>query len=309
MTRAVPLPPQFATLTVQYVQRVSDTEYCSECPECGGEVHRNGEWPDRLRIFTGGNPRIWCRRCNLFKWADQLDDSQAPSRQDLEAWRKEQVQREEARKRSAELALANLRDSQRWARYYAQLEGTGREYWRGRGIPNAWQDYLQLGWQEQSRWGMPTATIPLFNQEWDVLNIKHRLINAEGSGKYRYELHGLSPPLFRTEPDAMLDGHVVAVEGEIKAAVVKVTLDDNTCVVGLPGSTPPQSIAEQLGQAERVTLVMDPGEDEHAAKLAWQIGRGKCRLLIPPVKIDDGILAAKMDGKQVKRLLGQATPI
>ena len=307
MPSAIALPPAFADLPVQFVRRVSDVEYSSECPECGGTVHRDGEWPDRFRMFTSGHQRAWCRRCGLFKWADQLSDTAPPTATELDAWRTQQAEREEARRRSAELALANLRDSEQWEVYYQQLDVNGRAYWTERGIPARWIDFWQLGWNPQSRWGPPTATIPLFGADWQVLNVKHRLIgNDTPGGKYRYELHGLPAPLFRSDPGASLTGHVVAVEGEVKAAVVKVTLNDATNVVGLPGATPPQSTLTELQEAERVTLIMDPGAELEAERIACALGNERCRVLIPHTKIDDGILASKMTGHELHMLLAQA---
>ncbi len=46
---------------------------------------------------------------------------------------------------------------------------------------------------------------------------------------------------------------MVAVEGEIKAAVTFARVDDpNVTMVGLPGITPPTGVLSQLSQAERV---------------------------------------------------------
>ena len=187
MPREVPLPPQFAWLAgrVHYVQQHSRIEYSSSCPECGGEVHQGGEWPDRFRIFDEEHGRGWCRRCGFFTWADQSE--KPPPADVLEQWRKEQIEREEERKRSAERALAHLRSARIWEIYHEQVDGAGREYWRNAGIPDTWQDYLQLGWCPMKRiwrdgaaFDTPTATIPMFEPGWACRNVTHRLINAEG---------------------------------------------------------------------------------------------------------------------------------
>ncbi len=304
MPHKAPLPAAFGSVSVQYVQQVATHEYSSECVECGGDVHQNGEWPDRMRWFTDNHPRAFCRRCGYFAWADQITGAETPSIADLARFRQEQTEREEARKRSAEQALKLLRDGARWECYHQQLDTASREWWQGRGIPKAWQDFWQLGWNPQSRWGLPTATIPLFGPDWQVENVKHRLIGNDAAGqKYRYELHGLPAPLFRTDPGAPLTGQVIVVEGEIKAAVVKVTLDDNTTVIGLPGATPPQSAVKQLQEAD-VILIMDPGAEHEAAELAKKIPR--CRVLIPAMKIDDGVLQCHMTARELRSTLAQA---
>lgn len=300
------LPPVFGPLCTQlvHVQQVSANEYSAECPSCGGSVHQNGEAPDRFRLFVDGHARAWCRRCGYFVWADQAAGGDKPSPEELTAWRVNQIAREEARKRSAETALNNLRRSELWERYYANLGDVGRAYWKARGIPTGWQDFWRLGWCETSRWNTPTATIPVFGPSWKVINIKHRLINEiDNKGKYRYELHGIPNVLYLTDPDAPIAGQVIAVEGEIKAMVVKAKLDDGSLVVGLPGLTPCQQVIDQLAAAERVVLVLDPGADTQAQELAAKIGTAKCRVLIPPLKIDDGINASRMTARELRFML------
>jgi hypothetical protein len=151
--RESPLPPQWACLQgrVHYVQQHTPTEWSSTCPECGGDVHPSGEWPDRCRLFADEHPTLFCRRCGLVAYPDQYGDKNytPPTPQELERFRRERIAAEEARKRSAERALALLQDQRLWERYYLQAGKTGREYWERRGIPGCWQDFWQLGYIEQ----------------------------------------------------------------------------------------------------------------------------------------------------------------
>lgn len=323
MRQEVQLPPQWACLRgrVRFVQQHSPTEYSASCPKCGGDVHPDGSWPDRCRLFADEHPTLFCRRCGLVGYPDQYGDNAytPPSSQELERFRQERIVAEEARKRSAERALALLQDQRLWERYYSQAGETGRAYWRRRGIPDCWQDVWQLGYIEQREFYVdgalyytPTATIPLFAQGGDVVNVKHRLIEPphHGKDKYRYEITGQPAPMFLCDPDADLTGHVIAIEGEIKAAVTFATLDDShVTMVGLPGITPPPGVISQLSQAERVTLVTDPGAQAETWRLCKQIGVKKVRVLIPPVKIDDMILASRIDKGDVASLLLQAKPV
>lgn len=311
MPREVGLPPVFARYAgrARYVQQVSDTEWSSSCPTCGGEPHAGNEWPDRCRWFTDGNPpkpRGWCRRCGLIFWPD---DNTKPDPDALAKWRAEQTERERGRKRSAELALANLRDAKVWERYNDTLQQTGaaRAYWRKRGVPDAYQDYWQLGWDPAHRFGnhtTATATIPLFDDRWDVSNVKHRLIDPGDCGRYRYQLAGQAQPAFLANPGGKSRAHVIAIEGEIKAMVVHVTLDSaSTYIVGLPGTHPSADIVATLAQTDRVTLVMDPGAKRDGIRLARMIGLERVWLLETPVKIDDGILAQGMRAYDLRQLL------
>jgi len=304
----VQLPPEFARYhgQVQYVQQVSDSEWSSTCPKCGGEMHAGNEWPDRCRWFTDGKPRGWCRRCGTIFWPD---DSTKPDPDALAKWRAEQLARELARKRSAELALAHLRDDRIWERYNDTLQqsGAARAWWRKRGVPDTYQDYWQLGWDALHTFGThstSTATIPLFGRDWQPRNIKHRLIDPGDCGKYRYQLAGQAQPAFLANPDGKERDHLIAIEGEIKAMVVHITLDDShSQIIGLPGTNPSPDILAALAQADRVTLVMDPGAKGAGIKMAQTIGVAKVWLLETPVKVDDGILAHGMTAYDLRQML------
>jgi hypothetical protein len=319
--REATLPVVWAHLQgeLRYVQRVSATEYSAACPSCGGTVHQDGSWPDRLRIFCDSHPLAWCRRCNTLRFPDQAGGRNTASAADIERWRREQIEREEARKRSAEVALRHLRDDAVWQRYHQSLDFQSRAYWRGRGIPDEWQDRWSLGWhrhyairgQSGEFVNTPAATIPLFDHDGQVLNVKLRLIDPPNDeGKYRYLIAGQLHPPFLTNHTLPLTGYVVAVEGELKAAVTFIALaDEATAVIGLPGASPARHIIDQLAKAERVTLVMDPGAEQQAVKLAGMIGPRRARVLILPHKIDDIILATKATPAMVRRWLNQAGPM
>jgi len=259
--------------------------------------------------------RLWCRRCGWFSFADKLDKPADP--QALSKWHKEQEQRELARKRSAERALENLRSTKIWERYHESLGEIGRAYWQRRGISPSAQNFWQLGWREQ--WSFtqpdgsvhrtPSATIPLFAHGWIAKNVKHRLIQPPPNrGKYIYELYGQKHQLFLCQPDKLLEGHVIAVEGEIKGMVLQLHLGARELVVGLPGTSPGQRALGQLSGCEHIVLVMDPGSEEQAHRLAAQLGKQRCRVLITPVKIDDGILAGNLTQRELQSLLRTAVP-
>jgi len=312
MARESALPAVFARFAgkVHSVQQVSDAEFSSSCPTCGGSTHPGGEWTDRCRWFTDGKPRAWCRRCGSIFWPDA---DTKPDPEALETWRKEQVQREQARKRSAELALANLAEHRIWERYHEQMDEHARILWRRRGVCDSLQDYWQLGydqahrfWRAGQEFQAETLAIPIFGQAWAPLNIKHRLMNPPVDySKYRYELTGVTDGLlWRADPDADLSGHVIAIEGEIKAMVTAErggTKDWQ--IVGLPGTNPAPAIVAQLRKAGRVTLVMDPDAKAAGVKLANAIGINRCWMLSLPHKIDDGIIAANMSQREVTTML------
>jgi hypothetical protein len=267
-----------------------------------------------MRWRIDGKPRGFCRRCGKIFWPDA---DAKPDPVALETWRKEQVEREQARKRSAERALANLAEHRIWEQYVAQLDDHARLLWRRRGVCDSLQDFWQLGydkahrfWRDGGEFSAETLAIPIFGQNWSPLNIKHRLVSPPADySKYRYELSGVTDGLlWRAEPDTDLTGHVIAVEGEIKAMVTAERAGVAVGrIVGMPGTNPAPAIVAQLKQAGRVTLVMDPGAKAQGLRLAKAIGIERCWMLVPPQKIDDGILAAQMTGREVVMMLRSAT--
>jgi hypothetical protein len=324
----VTLPPDFAQYAsqVEYIQQHSPTEWSSTCPSCKGDLHQDRSWPDRCRWFTSGKPVGWCRKCSSLFWPDKLEGYSPPSPQELEKWRLERVASEESRKRSAVRAIENLQASKIWLRYHAMLGKEGRAYWRARGVPDSLQDFWKLGFIDEhmitykdESYLAQSATIPIFGANWEAANIKHRIINApEGYGRYRYEQSGLPKPFFLTNPDGKLDGQVFAVEGEIKAMVTYATLgDDSVQMVGLPGVTPDAEAMALLDKAERVVLVLDPGADIRTApdkpspmeRMAAIIGNKRCRVIMTPLKIDDGILEIKPTKRELWNLLKQAVAV
>lgn len=316
------LPPIFSQYAdrVRFIQQASPTEWSSSCPKCGGDVHQDHSWPDRCRWFTSGKPLGWCRRCGGLFWPDQAEGYTPPSPDDLAKWRREQEQREHDRKRSAERALAHLREGHIWQRYHDAMDAYARTYWQKRGIPPSFQDWWQLGWCEDFTflhhgdvYHQPSATIPLFGQAWQPLNIKHRIVTPpDPADKYRYEISGQgASPLFLADPDKEVGGHAIIVEGEIKAAVVAVTLDTPPeSVAGLPGITPDTGILAPFAKCERVTFVLDPGVTIGQVKrLCAAVGPAECRVLVTAQKIDDAILATGMAKQALRSLLRNAKPM
>jgi hypothetical protein len=319
MTREAQLPAQWQCLEgrVHFVQKVTAVEYHASCFACGGSPHPNGEWPDRLVLIADEHPRCFCRKCGLKAFPDQLGDStySRPSPEQVETWRREMEEREQDRKQSAERALAHLRDTKLWERYADMCGDREQQHWIARGIPSGFQVLWTLGFDHQRQ----SLTIPLFDASGNIANIKHRYLDPPpGRGRYFYELPGQPQPMFRCTPEEPLTGNVTVVEGEIKAMVLFVTLDDsNERIVGLPGLNPSAGIVKELEQAEQITLILDPGADKRGpdgqpapgAKVVMDLGRGRCRVLIPPAKIDDMLLAMAADRWDARRLLKQAKAV
>ena len=325
MPRQAELPATFAQYakSVSYVQVVTPGQkWSSSCPSpsCGGSIHsepgRKGEWPDRCVWFLDATPLGHCFRCGATFWPDAQVGWQPPSPAQLEEQRQRWEQIELENKRKAEMALAWLRDKAVWTAYHDQMGDLGRSYWRRAGIPDSWQDYLQLGWcDSKSFWRKgeefttPTATLPVFDIGWQPLNVMHRLINAQGSDKYRPEISGQGQQLYWTDPDLDLTDHTIVVEGQKKGIVTKITLDSaSVCVVATPGTNLNADLVERLAGPSLLTLIFDPGSRQPAWELCKKLGISRCRVLIPSMKVDDGIVAAQFGKAELGRMIANAKP-
>ena len=203
----IPYDFQFLATKVHYVQKVSDNEYASSCPNCGGMPHRSGEFPDRFRMWiksqASGGPLGWCRRCGYI-WTPK-GEKLSPEKQS--AWAEERKVYELERKAKVEHALSLLHEEQAWIRYHQNLTGEVRQRYHDYGLDDFWIDNWQLGynpdftvWDRKGKkeHHTPTLTIPVFQPGTDKpVNIRNRLLDPVDPGdKYRPEVSGLPSTLF-----------------------------------------------------------------------------------------------------------------
>jgi hypothetical protein len=323
MRQEAPLPPEWQCLEglVRYVQQESNTTWTCSCPQCGGEVHNDGEWPDRCTLFVDTKATLFCRRCATDKiFPDQYGGpaSAKPTLEELERWRQDRQQRELERKRNAERAIELLQRNRIWEIYHAQMDEEARKYWRWRGVPDGLQDWWQLGFAHHEtfyRDGQPfdckVATIPIFGAGWSPENLKMRLEDVPVPyAKYRYKYTGIPAHIWRSDPDESLEGDVLVVEGEIKAMVLAERAGSKLGIpVGLPGLKPGPTALESLKDAEHITLIVDPDGREGAWEIVKTLGREKCHVLVPSNrmgKIDDWILAANPSPRELRWIIRQS---
>jgi hypothetical protein len=216
---------------------------------------------------------------------------------------------------AAQSAMKELQEARQWERYHQALEDSdyARELWERRGIPQVWQDLWRLGYCENFRVSTgegslvtPTLAMPIFGPGWELLNIRHRLLNPlKPSDKYRPDKPGLKSQVFMTDPDLGMNAeNFLIVEGEIKSMVTYITLDSTKWqVLGVPGKTWFHKISDQL-RGKRVVICFDPDADIEAAKAAKETGGKIIRL---PVKIDDIINDGGLDKNGLRNLIKGAT--
>ena len=309
-------------------------EWRGNCPLHGGEnpsgfvIYDNGR---RWTCFTGdcgsGDALMFImkhRNVGLLKAIEIGTGGVTLSPEETARIQAEQAQRaarelQESIKR-AQAVLEEIQQAQIWLKYNEQLHASeeGQAWWENRGVPESFQEIWQLGYESDRRiWvgdeiRLPTATIPLFGHGWQCNNVKHRLIGApEGVGKYRYEYENGKSPLFIANPDLEKADTTVVVEGEIKAMVTYITLDQPSWqVIGMPGkSTKIDRIKPLLESSGNVFVCCDPDTGKLNEKIASELGAERCRIVDTPVKIDDYILACDISKKQLLTIFNQSRRI
>jgi hypothetical protein len=312
-------------LNLQYVNRKSANELSSECPQCGGSPHPDGVDPDRFIILlnskTTGGLFAYCRRCG-FKWWPGKGEKRELSQDEIDRWKREAKERADAERLAAEeryqSAIEMLRREKMWEKYHESLCEESRELWRKCGVTDDYQNYWQLGycdkfhyWTPQGEWVTPSMTIPIFGQDWEALNVRHRLLAPQNPrDKYRPDRAGLQdaehPAPFMCDPySGYSNERVIVCEGEKKAMVLYQLLDDPTLqILGIVGMNNLSAALIKKLENKNTWLWMDPDvpvkmQEESAHSL-------KARLIRFPAKVDDSILAGDVNRQDVKFLLAKA---
>jgi len=313
MRRESQLPIEFASLTtkVHFVVQRGKNEWSSSCPECGGDAHQDGSWPDRFRLWPvskGGFPLGWCRTCG-YTWT--LHHERKPSHEEIEAWRQAQIEIEERRKHEAEKALELLRSQKLWERFAAMQTDESRAICESWGINQGWQEYLQIGYLPEYKvyagetsYISPAITMPTWWAGDVVQNIKIRVLNPlDDADRYRNWYKTGEQNLYMPLHDAEFGGGgVVLVEGEKKAIVTEMHNPTDYRVIGYQSKRPDPDLFDKIQNCEPIYIVPDPDAfvpDKTGGRgvdyLTGLIGKDRTRIVQLPVKIDDGIIKHNLD--------------
>lgn len=275
---------------LQYVRKRGINHWTSECPKCGSLGHKGNDYPDRFCMWV--NPtRVWCRVCSYSELVSDHEITEQ-ERQEFIRQRQEQQERE---LRAAKHAIAMLQRERRWLWYQKQV-GVIAEWWESKGITEELIDKFHLGycpskriWVQDKVHKLETATIPVFDQHWRVVNIRHRILHPIDEGdKYRPERGGLPTALYRTERGE-LKNSVLLVEGEIKSIVLWDRLKPElTSIVGTPGKANKKVLSE-IQNRDRVIVLFDPDAQEKAEEAAMLLrtSNSKVDVVEMDVKPDD----------------------
>lgn len=215
----------------------------------------------------------------------------------------------EDKQRRVEAARKELQFAEKHLHYHKSMGEWAVNMWNARGLDEGLQSFFTLGACDDfdaSGHHTPTLTIPIFSEENELLNIKHRLINPKTpKDKYRPETHGLGafPPLLAIPPMGYDGDLIVVVEGEIKAMVTWAKLPAfNFQVIGVGGKNAFKPLADKL-QGKKVVVIPDPGGEKEAIELARMVGG---RIFHAPDKIDDYLIGTQMTSDNFYQALRQA---
>jgi hypothetical protein len=244
------------------------------------------------------------------------------------AARRASREREQERERAKQRAKrAWLESEQPWKRYHANLEHEPRAqaWWQARGVRRDWQVYWWLGYNPDlyatpDHGGLgPASVIPYFDLAGHVRTLQHRLWNAEGTSKYRFE-GGLGDAVWIARPDmGVKDQEVVVVEGAIKGMVTHVLgVHAERQVIAFPAKASDGDVGDLLAAARRVWLIPDPDtwKRPKTAGSAWEppvltqarnLGN-KAFIITLEAKIDDELLAGRLTPEQLAWYLANAMP-
>lgn len=281
-------------------QKKTATEYSSSCPVCGGE--------DRF-LFWPENGNYWCRVCGLSGWVTDNPGSElfrvTPEMRNR--WEEQKQKREQQERERYATAVKRLQEIRPDLGYQKLMSNPGYITYRW-GLSEPGVSKYGLGYCDSCPTYLESCsiTIPYYWKN-QIINLRHRLLSPNGSGKYRPEMAGLPTAIYNA--DRLIEQHdtVTLVEGEFKAMVI----EEQTGLpcVAIPGANIfKEKWVKLFYNAGIVYVALDPGALPQAERIATVLGKGgvACRLVTMPVKPDDFFVIYGGDKETFERYLGMA---
>ena len=326
---------------LSYIERAGGTpkgggnRYACACPLHGGDnttafsvYFQDGRW--KWKCFTGecgsGDAikfiEVWqgldfIRACEWITGGaiEDVEGMRESSAARLEAARIERIaaqEREDARRKELQVAERHLYYHKNRTQYH-------RDLWQAAGIDEGMQEFWTLGGTEdftykigENLYHTPTITIPIFNEEKELLTIQHRLINPiNPKDKYRPDVTGLHSHPFLAVPQMGFDGDIIWVmEGAKKAMVTWTRSDIDWQCIGVMSQVEYKNLTEKLKPVgKNVIVVPDPNSERNPNAFRLALGLAQSvggRVLKVPDKIDDLILVNDMNKKELYAMSKQA---
>lgn len=266
-----------------YFRKFGVDHYVAACPQCGGDPSpekirkRDNSPPDRFCIWymdAGQKARFWCRRCGfqgftgenggLYQIDPQRVSMLAEMRLEREKIAETERQNEAARKKTI---LQQLNESGLHKKYHQALNGHTDLVHEWYGLSDDSIEIWEIGYCSTCPLACysDSLTIPYFWKD-QIINIRHRLLNPNGEGKYRPHAKGLGNAIFNANL-LLAEDWIVLCEGEFKPIFLN---QKGFPAIGIPGvASFDPSWVRLFGKVKQVHICLDPGQDGHA----WQIGR------------------------------------
>ena len=279
------------------------------CPTCGG--HR------RFVLFTDHEYPMWhgyCDDCGYkLKVWERVKVEVDPAKR--KAYQARALQVEHERAMEFDRLLAKYSTEEIWAAYQRRMGEAQRAWWRGRGVPDEWQDYLRLGYTEDRPYRAgdelrhsPAYTIPYFGSGWQFKTMQYRLTNAANpADRYRFEA-GLGSHYYNTAPSDELPGdRALICEGAIKAIVTRIYSGKGLAVLAVPSKSTWRNtgVLKAVKSCGRVFVLLDPDAGRQAAEMKAAIGKA-ARVVSLFDKVDDLFVSYGMTASQFSGYLRQA---
>lgn len=286
------------------LKRKTANEACGPCPHCSMATD------DGFLVFEDGG--YWCRKCDAKGWIDD-NKRTSPAEQRLRRieWkqRRADIERRELGNRITALETmaqqAGLVDL-----YHANLTTNERavDHWHDHyGVSYQTINSLKLGYCARC----PTAqfsdslTIPVWYQN-KLLNIRHRLLNPDNTGRYRPHMANLGATLYNADDLHADSNKLMILEGEIKSVVVsQETGLANVAVIGKSGFPAKWACDKRFERFKTIYVCYDPDATEQAVATAKLFG-DRARVMTLPTKADDYFTRAGGTAKQFTRYIQTA---
>lgn len=287
------------------MKRACGDEYVSSCPFCpDGGTDRFHAWREK------GN--YWCRQCEAKGFVDDLAGGQRPSPADLMEMRVRRLEREQKAQESRLQALERMAYSQDHLTYHKAASTTpgALDWWLEQGVSVESFYRYRLGYCHccpTDREDRASYTIPVTGADGKtLLNIRHRLKDANSGDKYRPHMAGLGLQLFNASV-LNENGRVALVEGCKKGIVVGQVLP----TIAMMGKQGFDEAWLPLFRGHDVFVALDPDAKVQAwrlGKLLARSGAGKVRVANLPMKPDD-MLVAGVTAREFETFLRLGRPV
>lgn len=314
--------------------KFSGGRYSCACPLHGGDnptafsiYQKDGKW--FWNCFTGSCGggdlikfvELW-QNITFYEACEWINGGKIQDLQGLkESAERRLAQATQEKKEADERYKARLHEFQHAQRHLAYQETLKsrkwmRDLWESWGIDEGMQDFWYLGGCDDflidGDYHTPTLTIPILGEEYELLNIQHRLIKPKvENSKYRYDRTGLNAHPFLSVPPMGYDGdYVLVMEGAKKAMVTWTQSDCNWQTIGLASQSLFPSLIEKLRPVgKRVVVIPDPNtaRNPNAWKKAYELAKGVGGFFMPvPLKIDDYIMSAGLNKNDLFGMIKQS---